>query len=341
MPRRVVGDAERLRQVLVNLVGNAVKFTERGDVVVRVRASDATAPAATAGAALDIGVADTGIGIAADKQALVFDAFTQADGSTTPALRRHRPRPVDLRRAWSQMMGGELSVESAPGEGSTFRARLPLESPRTRAGAGCRRGWPASARWSSRRRAAAARITAAMLADWGAEVVTAADQDGALTALDGRAVPARRPRRARARPNRRPTVSAALAVQWPGLVSVVLVTSDRPPEELDALRAGGTPLTTKPLRRPSSPRRSPRRCRTGRGWPAPLVEPGAPSATARAAPRASRPAPRCASSSPRTTRSTSASRSAMLSKRGHTVHVVDNGRQACEARRSPSASTWC
>ena len=95
MPERLVGDAPRLRQVIVNLVGNAIKFTERGEVVVQVEKEAEEAGEVTLGFL----VADTGIGIPRDKQELIFEAFAQADSSTTRAVRRHRPRPLDLRAA--------------------------------------------------------------------------------------------------------------------------------------------------------------------------------------------------------------------------------------------------
>ena len=79
VPDRLVGDPNRLRQVLLNLVGNAIKFTEAGEVVVRIGCTSPTSESVL----LRCDVADTGIGIAAEKQSLIFEAFVQSDTSTT------------------------------------------------------------------------------------------------------------------------------------------------------------------------------------------------------------------------------------------------------------------
>src|SRR5437763_9062040 len=112
LPRSLVGDAHRLRQVLINLVGNAFKFTERGEVGLHV----------TRGAAPDevrFAVRDSGIGIPKEKQGQLFQAFTQADSSTT---RRYGGTglglAISLRLA--RLKGGDLSLQSEPGVGSTF-----------------------------------------------------------------------------------------------------------------------------------------------------------------------------------------------------------------------------
>jgi CheY-like chemotaxis protein len=127
----MIGDEGRLRQVLLNLLGNAIKFTERGEVVARARieADGAVAAAGAAGSAdlvtLHVSVADTGVGIPADKQELIFDAFTQADGSTT---RRYGGTGLGLAicSQFVTMMGGRLWVESAGGQGSTFHFTVTL-----------------------------------------------------------------------------------------------------------------------------------------------------------------------------------------------------------------------
>ena len=126
VPRRVVGDPGRLRQVLVNLVGNAIKFTEHGEIVVEVRnqgpgdrSSKNLVPPAPECCVLHFSVRDTGIGIPLEKQKLIFEAFSQADGSMT---RKYGGTGLGLTIS-SQLvvlMGGELHVESEVGRGSTF-----------------------------------------------------------------------------------------------------------------------------------------------------------------------------------------------------------------------------
>ena len=111
----VVGDPGRLRQVLVNLVGNAIKFTERGQVLVQVEMLSKTAD----GVVLHYFVSDSGMGIAADKQQAIFEPFKQADGSTT---RRFGGTGLGLAISSTlvELMGGRIWLESEPLEGSTF-----------------------------------------------------------------------------------------------------------------------------------------------------------------------------------------------------------------------------
>jgi two-component system, sensor histidine kinase and response regulator len=118
LPQRVVGDPGRLRQILVNLIGNAVKFTERGEI--EVGCECVGMPAAVGeDVELHVWVRDTGIGIDAAKQSLVFEAFAQADTSTT---RRFGGTGLGLAicNRLTSLMGGRLWLESTPDQGSTF-----------------------------------------------------------------------------------------------------------------------------------------------------------------------------------------------------------------------------
>ena len=124
VPRRLHGDARRLSQVLTNLVSNAVKFTEEGEIrisVERIGGDDREAE-------LRFSVADTGIGMEPDQAGCLFEAFTQGDCSTT---RRFGGAGLGLAisRRLVEMMGGEISVESKPGRGSTFRFTVRLSRP--------------------------------------------------------------------------------------------------------------------------------------------------------------------------------------------------------------------
>ena len=123
IPRVLVGDPARLSQVLLNLVGNAIKFTEHGEVSLCV--DRVVVPADGDHAQLRFSVSDTGIGIDSEKQKLIFDAFAQADSSTT---RRYGGTGLGLAISLRlvQLMGGELRVQSDPGKGSTFHFSAPF-----------------------------------------------------------------------------------------------------------------------------------------------------------------------------------------------------------------------
>jgi signal transduction histidine kinase/DNA-binding response OmpR family regulator len=115
VPAFIQSDPDRIRQILMNLVGNAIKFTERGDVTITV----AIERRSGAGAVVRFAVADTGIGIPADKQNMIFEPFVQADGSTA---RRYGGSGLGLSISLklARLLGGRLWVESEPGKGSTF-----------------------------------------------------------------------------------------------------------------------------------------------------------------------------------------------------------------------------
>ncbi|MGB7761606.1 MAG: ATP-binding protein [Bryobacteraceae bacterium] len=129
VPERVVGDPMRLRQVLLNLLGNALKFTERGSVTLTAESRSGDGDLV-----LEFCVRDTGIGIAPEKRCAIFQAFSQADGSMS---RRYGGTGLGLTISARlvEMMGGSISVESQPGQGSCFRFTIRAEPAEPQSGA--------------------------------------------------------------------------------------------------------------------------------------------------------------------------------------------------------------
>jgi len=119
---RVLGDPGRVRQILVNLIGNAVKYTENGFIIVGLR----EAQFEDGSPALSLFVRDTGCGISHSEQVRIFERFTQVDSHLT---RRHSGAGLGLAicKRLVELMGGQISVESAPGQGASFKVLLPLE----------------------------------------------------------------------------------------------------------------------------------------------------------------------------------------------------------------------
>ena len=211
VPSQLRGDPGRLRQILLNLLGNAIKFTEKGEVGVRVGfATDEGEKVA-----LRIAVQDTGIGIPADRQAAVFQSFTQADGSTT---RRYGGTGLGLTitRQLVELMGGEIGLESEPGKGSTFWFVLPFGK---QADPMPQRKTPPFQLWGRRLLAVDdnstnRRILEDQVRSWGFRIETAASGEEALARL-------------REAADRDPFALALLDMQMPGMDGFALADAVR------------------------------------------------------------------------------------------------------------------
>lgn len=177
-PEYVIGDPARIRQILNNLTGNAIKFTEYGEVVIRAAVRETSN-----GLALSCAVRDTGIGIPLNKQGLLFCAFTQVDASTT---RKYGGSGLGLSicHKLCTLMGGEIKLSSNAGDGSTFSFYLPLKAAssdqrHSRAAAG-RTILVVDDNQSSRE------AIARQYSHWGATVHTAASAEAALALVEQR-----------------------------------------------------------------------------------------------------------------------------------------------------------
>ena len=122
VPLLLTGDAGRLRQILTNLIGNAIKFTQHGSVTLHIQKNREDEESV----ALRFFIRDTGIGIAANKLGMIFDPFTQADGSTTRSY-GGTGLGLTISRQLAEMMGGSVGVESVEGKGSTFWLSMELK----------------------------------------------------------------------------------------------------------------------------------------------------------------------------------------------------------------------
>jgi signal transduction histidine kinase/DNA-binding response OmpR family regulator len=250
VPDGLVGDSGRIRQIVLNLVGNAVKFTERGEVTVAVDASEAVD-----GIMLHMVVRDTGIGIPEEKRHTIFEAFTQADSSTT---RRYGGTGLGLAIACRlvELMGGRLWVESEAGRGSAFHftARLGLaDAPVARASATPRRSLRAVRVLAVDDHETNRRLLRTVLTAWGAEATVVESGRAALDALS------------RARDAGAPFELVLLDGHMPGMdgfavagriranpsltgAAVMLLTSDRQSGDAERCRALGVTRTlTKPI----------------------------------------------------------------------------------------------
>jgi PAS domain S-box-containing protein len=179
LPSRAIGDTARLRQVLFNLIGNAVKFTEHGGIAVTVEPGKAPQE-------MQIQVRDTGIGIGPEEQARIFDEFEQGDAD---ASRRYGGTGLGLAisRRIVERMGGCIAVESAPGAGTTFRVTVPLTaSPQPAQTSLARTDLTDASVLVVSPGSVEADLVARRLRDWGTEIVVEKDPASALARLPER-----------------------------------------------------------------------------------------------------------------------------------------------------------
>jgi two-component system, sensor histidine kinase and response regulator len=188
VPAQLVGDAMRIRQILINLIGNAIKFTEHGEVLLEIWLSERSEHDVV----LTFAVEDTGIGIAPEKRALVFEAFHQADASMT-RVRGGSGLGLAITKQLVELMGGSITVESEVGRGSrfTFSARLGLPDRREATTDGPRHIARKLKALLVDGNAVSAHVISLYLSNWGVDSVTVSDAAGAETILETEAASGR------------------------------------------------------------------------------------------------------------------------------------------------------
>jgi signal transduction histidine kinase/CheY-like chemotaxis protein len=325
VPERVIADSTRLRQVIVNLLGNALKFTERGEVSLSVLAEGCAAGCTT----LRFTVADTGIGIPVEKQQVIFDAFAQEDGSMS---RKYGGTGLGLTISSRlvKMMGGRIWVESAPGEGSRFHFTAQVQAAAASSGGGVEealRGIPALAIDNN---ATNRRILAETLSGWGMPVRAAADGVSAVWEL-GRAERAGRPFRVVLADSQMPGLSGtglvrSLREHGGQACSIVMMLSCAQQKDGAARfrQQGVAACLTKPVRRAELKAA----LLMALGAPSAASDPGAASPAGAAATEAEMAGRKLHILLAEDNAVNQRVARALLEKRGHTVSVAGNGREA-------------
>jgi two-component system, sensor histidine kinase and response regulator len=251
VPDQVIGDPSRLRQVLVNLVGNALKFTEEGEVLLTVGLEGQNQHDVV----LHVAVRDTGIGIAPDKQQSIFSPFTQADGSTT---RRFGGTGLGLTISSQlvELMGGRLWVESTEGKGSTFHFTVNLRRAPTAVTSAPAIDWGTLQGMRALivdDNATNRRILAEMLGNWGLKPATV-DGASAANAAINESVREGRPFRLLLLDYHMPEFDGLMLASklasrrdLPGLTMLLLTSSDRPEDVSTARELGVSAILRKPV----------------------------------------------------------------------------------------------